>query len=227
MTEEDSARDRKAASRAGAIDDESPAGTFGPADGTQSWSELAGQSLRCRACPLWEPAGPTVFGEGPVPADVMLVGEQPGDHEDRAGRPFVGPAGHVLDEALREVGLERSAVYVTNAVKHFKFVPRGKRRIHQTPTAGESAACRPWLRAELSLVRPQLLVLLGATAAKSILGPGFRLTKQHGVPVPSDAARHVTATIHPSAVLRAPPGERDEALAGLVADLEASLALLG
>ncbi len=190
-------------------------------DVTHYEAEAAG----CRACPLWAPATQTVFGEGPVPAPVMLVGEQPGDKEDLAGRPFVGPAGHVLDEALAEVGLERSGVYVTNAVKHFKFVLRGKRRIHQTPTAAESAACRPWLTSELGLVQPRLVVLLGATAAKSLLGPGFRLTRCHGEPVPSDAADFVTATIHPSAVLRA-GDRRAEAMAGLVADLAASVALL-
>jgi DNA polymerase len=194
---------------------------------TRSWDEVRDEALQCRACPLWEPAGDTVFGEGPVPARIMLVGEQPGDQEDRHTRPFVGPAGKVLDDALAEVPLERSEIYVTNAVKHFKFVPRGKRRIHQTPTAGETKACHPWLSAELDLVRPELLVLMGATAAKSILGSSFRLTKHRGEAVASDAAPIVTATIHPSAVLRTEPEQRDEYFESLVADLRAALEMAG
>ena len=192
-----------------------------------SWEEVRDEALACRACPLWEPAGDTVFGEGPVPARIMLVGEQPGDQEDRQTRPFVGPAGKVLDDALAEADLDRADLYVTNAVKHFKFVERGKRRIHQTPTAGEAKACHPWLRAELDLVHPELLVLLGATAAKAVLGSKFRLTQHRGEAVPSDAAPSVIATIHPSAVLRAESAQRDEYLAGLVADLRTGRKLAG
>jgi DNA polymerase len=193
----------------------------------RSWDEVRDEALRCRACPLWEPAGDTVFGEGPVPARIMLVGEQPGDQEDRQTRPFVGPAGRVLDDALEEADLVRSELYVTNAVKHFKFVQRGKRRIHQTPTAGETKACHPWLRTELDLVHPELLVLMGATAAKSVLGSSFRLTKHRGEAVESDAAPVVTATIHPSAVLRTEPADRDEYFASLVADLRTARKLAG
>ncbi|MBV9953024.1 MAG: UdgX family uracil-DNA binding protein [Acidimicrobiia bacterium] len=194
---------------------------------TRSWDEVRDDALACTNCPLWEPAGDTVFGEGPVPARIMLVGEQPGDQEDRQTRPFVGPAGKVLDDALAEAKLERSELYVTNAVKHFKFVQRGKRRIHQTPTAGESKACHPWLRSELDLVKPELLVLMGATAAKSILGSSFRLTQHRGEAVDSDAAPIVTATIHPSAVLRTDPSEREQYFASLVADLRTAQELAG
>jgi DNA polymerase len=193
----------------------------------RSWEQVRDEALACRACPLWEPAGDTVFGEGPVPAPIMLVGEQPGDQEDRQTRPFVGPAGRILDDALAAAELERSELYVTNAVKHFKFVQRGKRRIHQTPTAGEAKACHPWLRSELDLVRPELLVLLGATAAKAVLGSSFRLTRHRGEAVESDAAAVVTATIHPSAVLRVDPGQRDEYFAGFVADLRRARELAG
>ena len=156
----------------------------------------------CQACPLWETGTQTVFGEGAVDAEVMFVGEQPGDQEDRQGRPFVGPAGGVLDEALELAGIDRTTTYVTNAVKHFKWEPRGKRRIHAKPTWSELAACRPWLEAELAVVRPRVLVCLGATAAQSLLGRQFRVTKQRGAWVESDLAEHVTATIHPSAILR-------------------------
>jgi len=154
------------------------------------------------------------------------VGEQPGDREDIEGEPFVGPAGRVLDEALEEAEIERSAVYVTNAVKHFKFEQRGKRRLHQRPNASERAACRPWLDAELELIGPELVVLLGATAAQGILGSSFRVTRQHGVAVESPLAAITTATIHPSAVLRAPGDRRDAARSQLVSDLRASFELL-
>jgi uracil-DNA glycosylase family protein len=160
----------------------------------------------CRACPLWEHATQTVFGAGGVRSAAMFVGEQPGDREDREGAPFVGPAGRVLDEALELAGIDRSRVYVTNAVKHFKWEPRGKRRIHAKPNWSELGACRPWLEAELSVVHPRVLVCLGATAAQSLLGRQFRVTKQRGEWVESDLAEHVTATIHPSAILR----QRDE-----------------
>jgi uracil-DNA glycosylase family protein len=156
----------------------------------------------CRACPLWRNATQTVFGEGADHALLMLVGEQPGDQEDLQGRPFVGPAGRILDEALDAAGIDREATYVTNVVKHFKWTARGKRRIHAKPTWAEAAACRPWLDAELELVRPRVLVCLGATAAQALLGREFRVTKQRGAWVDSELAEHVTATIHPSAILR-------------------------
>jgi uracil-DNA glycosylase family protein len=156
----------------------------------------------CRACPLWEKGTQTVFGEGGRDAAVMLVGEQPGDKEDLAGRPFVGPAGALLDRALEEAGIDRSLAYVTNAVKHFKWEPKGKRRIHAKPNWSELAACRPWLDAELEVVKPQVLVLLGATAAQSILGRQFRVTQHRGEVVETELAPQVVATIHPSAILR-------------------------
>jgi uracil-DNA glycosylase len=173
----------------------------------------------CRACPLWETGTQTVFGDGPERAEVVMVGEQPGDKEDLEGEPFVGPAGRVLDRALREVGIDRDLVYVTNAVKHFKWVPRGKRRIHQAPNAAEMAACRPWLLAELEAVRPKVLVALGATAAKSLYGPKFRITQQRGQFVDCDLAPLATATVHPSSILRAPDADRDAAMAAFVADM--------
>jgi DNA polymerase len=156
----------------------------------------------CRGCDLWEPATQAVFGEGPRRARVMLVGEQPGDREDREGHPFVGPAGRELDEALRDAELERSEVYLTNVVKHFRFEERGKRRIHQSPRRWEVRACLPWLRAELDAVRPEALVLLGATAGKALLGTSFKLAEARGTPIDSDLAPLVTATAHPSAILR-------------------------
>ncbi|NUW45728.1 UdgX family uracil-DNA binding protein [Nonomuraea rhodomycinica] len=176
-------------------------------------------ATRCEGCDLYRDATQTVFGEGPASARFMLVGEQPGDQEDRKGAPFVGPAGRILDRALEEAGIDRDDVYVTNAVKHFSFVLRGKRRIHQKPTAAEVDACRPWLTAELALVEPEVVVVLGATAARSLLGPAFRVTRQRGQPVPlgDGAGALAVATIHPSAVLRAP--DRDAAYAGLLADL--------
>jgi uracil-DNA glycosylase family protein len=181
----------------------------------------------CQACPLWKDATQTVFGEGPAKAAVVLVGEQPGDREDRDGRPFVGPAGRVLDDALAEAGIDRKQVYVTNAVKHFKWTPRGKRRIHQKPNAEEIAACRPWLDAELAVVKPDVLVALGATAAQALLGRGFRVTRDRGVPVDSDLAPNVLATVHPSSILRArDEAERREAYDAFVADLEVVAGLL-
>jgi uracil-DNA glycosylase family protein len=161
-------------------------------------------AARCRACDLYRKATQTVFGEGSGRAKIMLVGEQPGDQEDLAGRPFVGPAGRLLDEALSEAGIDRSQAYVTNAVKHFKWVPRGKRRIHSKPGAREIQACHPWLEQEIALVRPQVIVCLGATAAQALLGKSFRVTKQRGGFVQSNLAPHVLATLHPSALLRAP-----------------------
>ena len=175
----------------------------------------------CRGCALWENATQTVFGEGPAPAELMLVGEQPGDQEDQQGHPFVGPAGRVLDEALELAAIDRRRVYTTNAVKHFKWEARGKRRIHAKPTWSEQLACRPWLEAELAVVRPRVLVCLGATAAQSLLGKQFRVTKERGRWLDSDLAEHVTATIHPSAILRQRDTEsRHRELAAFVDDLQ-------
>ena len=178
----------------------------------------------CHGCELWRDATQTVFGEGTKDADVMFVGEQPGDQEDKQGSPFVGPAGRLLDQALEEVGIDRTHVYVTNAVKHFKWQPRGKRRIHQKPNWTEMTACRPWLEAEISAVSPRVLVALGATAAQTLLGRQFRVTKQRGEPVDSPLAENVLATIHPSAILRAE--DRDAEYAGFVDDLRKVAALL-
>ncbi len=171
----------------------------------------------CEGCPLYANATQAVFGAGAAHAEVMLVGEQPGDQEDRAGEPFVGPAGKVLDRALAEAGIDRRKTYVTNAVKHFKWRARGTRRIHDKPSWTEQTACRPWLEAELAVVSPRVLVLMGATAAQSLLGRSFRVTQQRGVPLDSNLAELVVATIHPSAVLRG--DDREELLAGLVDDL--------
>ena len=184
----------------------------------------------CTACPLYRTGTQTVFGEGAAGAQVVLVGEQPGDREDVEGRQFVGPAGRLLDEALEEAGIDRSHAYVTNAVKHFKWQPRGTRRIHQKPSWSEIAACRPWLDAELEVVRPDALVLLGATAAQGLLGKDFRVTRERGRPLESDLAQVVVATIHPSAVLRAPGDRRAAERAAFVDDLRVvadSLAGLG
>jgi uracil-DNA glycosylase len=181
---------------------------------------LKAAAAGCRACRLWRDATQTVFGEGTRTAEVMLVGEQPGDREDLAGRPFVGPAGKLLDQALEGAGIDRRKVYVTNVVKHFKFTRRGKRRIHKRPAADEIVACRPWLEAELAVVRPRVLVCLGATAAQALLGRTFRVTRQRGQFVDSDLAPLVIATIHPSAILRAPDeATRREEMEAFVRDL--------
>ena len=161
----------------------------------------------CTACPLWKTGTQTVFGEGLQRAELVLVGEQPGDREDLEGRPFVGPAGRLLDEALEESGIERGAAYVTNVVKHFKWEPRGKRRIHQKPNREEIAACRPWLEAELAVVKPRVLVCLGATAAQALLGRDVRVTRDRGRPLESTLAPVAFATVHPSSILRAPDDE--------------------
>ncbi len=173
----------------------------------------------CRACPLWRDATQTVFGDGLASAGVMLIGEQPGDQEDRAGEPFVGPAGGLLDRAVADAGLDRNRIYVTNAVKHFKFKARGKRRIHQTPSKLEVEACRPWLDAELTRVRPQVVGLLGATAAKALLGPAFRVSRRRGELLEVEFAPAAVATYHPSSVLRAQDEERESAYEALVSDL--------
>jgi uracil-DNA glycosylase family protein len=181
---------------------------------------LKAAAAGCRACRLWRDATQTVFGEGTRTAEVMLVGEQPGDREDLAGRPFVGPAGKLLDQALEGAGIDRRKVYVTNVVKHFNFTRRGKRRIHKRPAADEIAACRPWLEAELAVVRPRVLVCLGATAAQALLGRTFRVTRQRGQFVESGLAPLVIATIHPSAILRAPDeATRREEMEAFVRDL--------
>ena len=179
----------------------------------------------CTACELYKTGTQTVFGEGARSAEAMFVGEQPGDQEDKAGKPFVGPAGRLLDEALEDAGIDRTQVYVTNVVKHFKWVARGKRRIHQKPNWQEVAACRPWLDAELAVVEPRVLVCLGATAAQALLGRQFRVTKERGKPVDSDLAEHVLATIHPSAILR-DPETREQEYAAFVDDLKTVAALL-
>ena len=174
----------------------------------------------CKACPLWKTGTQTVFGEGSPKAEVMFVGEQPGDQEDKAGRPFVGPAGKLLDKAMAEAGIDRSLAYVTNVVKHFKWQARGKRRIHQKPNWSEIAACFPWLEAELAVVKPRVLVCLGATAAQALLGRQFRVSRQRGIPVESELAPVVLATVHPSSILRGDPEEREANFAAFVGDLK-------
>jgi uracil-DNA glycosylase len=181
----------------------------------------------CRGCDLWVNATQTVFGEGSPTAEVILVGEQPGDQEDRQGHPFVGPSGKLLDLALEQAGIDRSRIYVTNSVKHFKFVPieRG-RRLHKKPNAGEIRACNPWLREEIRLLKPKVIVALGATAAQALLGNQFKVTQNRGKPVSSDLAEAVIATVHPSAVLRARDGDRDQAREEFFRDIQAVAAYL-
>src|SRR6185312_787219 len=175
----------------------------------------------CRACPLWKTGTQTVFGEGSRHAKVIFVGEQPGNDEDLAGKPFVGPAGKLLDKALVEAGIDRDEVYVTNTVKHFKWEPKGKRRIHKKPNGREIAACRPWLEAELEVLKPKVLVCLGATAAQALLGKEFRVSQQRGQFVESELAEHAVATVHPSSILRAPDEEtRHAEMARFIADLK-------
>jgi DNA polymerase len=187
----------------------------------KSLTSLRDAAAHCRGCHLHAPATQTVFGEGLKRARVAMVGEMPGDREDRAGHPFVGSAGRELDKALAAVGIDRREVYITNVVKHFKFEERGKRRIHQTPNRWEVRACLPWLRAELEVVRPDALVLLGATAGKALLGAGFKLGAVRGTPIESDLAPLVTATAHPSAILRAPDDKaRWAARSDFTSDLE-------
>ncbi|MDP9429237.1 MAG: UdgX family uracil-DNA binding protein [Actinomycetota bacterium] len=199
---------------------------------------LRAAAAGCRACELWEPATQTVFGEGPETARIVFVGEQPGDQEDRKGEPFVGPAGRLLDKALGEAGIDRRDAYITNAVKHFRFTPTAKRRIHQTPGPEHLRACRPWLEAEFAVLQPEVVVCLGATAAKALISPSFRITKERGQLIPwappgvaaaegepaddDEDAPHQTwilATTHPSAILRTPDEARAAAYEALVADL--------
>jgi uracil-DNA glycosylase len=196
-----------------------------PAHDLTDLAALRDAAATCTNCHLYQNATQTVFGKGPGTAKVMFVGEQPGDREDLAGEPFVGPAGRLLDRALDEAGIDRADVYVTNAVKHFKFEPRGKRRIHKTPNAEEIRACRPWLDGEIAAVRPALIVALGATAAKALLGPTFKVSQQRGQILERDGQR-LTATVHPSSILRGPDEQRAVAFDGLVDDLKAVAALL-
>jgi uracil-DNA glycosylase family protein len=191
-----------------------------------SLPKLRDAAAGCRGCHLWQVGTQTVFGEGARAAEAMFVGEQPGDQEDRAGKPFVGPAGRLFDEALEAAGIDRTSVYVTNAVKHFKWVARGKRRIHQKPNWTEMTACRPWLDAELAVVQPRVLVLLGATAAQSLLGRQFRVTQHRGELLDSELAEAVAATVHPSSILRGEPAEREANFAAFVDDLRVVAALL-
>jgi len=170
-------------------------------------ASLKDAAAGCQACDLWKKGTQTVFGEGARGVKVMFVGEQPGNEEDLSGRPFVGPAGRLLDDALDAAGIERKQTYVTNVVKHFKWEPRGKRRIHKKPNSLEIAACRPWLEAEIALIKPDVIVALGATAAQALLGPQFRVTKQRGEFIPSTLAPYLMATVHPSSILRAPDDE--------------------
>lgn len=190
--------------------------------------ELRTAAAGCTACPLYRNATQTVFGEGPEHAAVLFVGEQPGDSEDLAGRPFVGPAGTLLDRCMAEAGIDRSRAYVTNAVKHFKWVPRGTRRIHSKPNSMEIAACFPWLEAEIAAVKPKIVVALGATAAQTLFGRAFRVTRDRGRLVPSRWAPYAMATVHPSSLLRAPDEEtRHREIERFVADLKKIKELLG
>lgn len=192
-----------------------------PSTPSRSLAAVKQAAARCRNCDLWKHATQTVFGEGPVRAQLMLVGEEPGNDEDISGHPFVGPAGRLLDRALVDAGIDRRLVYVTNVVKHFKWEPRGKRRLHKKPRQIEIDACRPWIDDELAIVKPEVLVCLGSTAAQALLGRGFRVTAQRGAPVPSPLAPLVLATIHPSAILRTRGElERHAEFARFVADLK-------
>jgi uracil-DNA glycosylase len=182
-------------------------------------SSLREAAAGCRACPLWKGGTQTVFGEGLKRARLMLIGEQPGDREDIEGHPFVGPAGKILDKALEEAKIERGDAYVTNVVKHFKWKPKGKRRIHQTPRAEEIKACAPWLEAEIDVVEPEVLVCLGATAVKAVIGSRARVMKDHGQFLDSRLGRTAVPTLHPSAILRADDEDRKQAMAMLVGDL--------
>ncbi len=182
-----------------------------PPPDAHSVEQLREAAAGCRGCDLYRDATQTVFGDGAERSKLMLIGEQPGDQEDLQGKPFVGPAGRLLEKALEEAGIDRQRVYVTNAVKHFRFTIRGKRRLHEKPNAGQVRACRPWLEAEIEVVRPGLLVLLGATAAQSVMGPAFRVSKQRGEVMDSPFGIRAVATVHPSSILRATDAESREA----------------
>ena len=185
----------------------------------KSLKDIAAGIARCRGCRLWERATQAVGGEGSPKSRIVFVGEQPGDQEDIAGKPFVGPAGRVLDEALEKAGVDRREVYVTNAVKHFSWEPRGKRRMHKTPAQQDIAACQDWLAAELRLIRPDLIVALGGTAVRALLGPGAKVLINRGKFLPSDWGAKVLVTVHPSSILRVPPEDRKEAFEAFVRDL--------
>ena len=193
----------------------------------RSLGRMRAAAQSCRGCDLWRDATQAVFGEGPAQADLVLVGEQPGDQEDLKGHPFVGPAGRLLDRGLESAGIDASTVYRTNAVKHFKWEPRGKRRIHKKPSRWEVAACRPWLVAELEALSPRVLVLLGATAAQAFFGPGFRVTRERGRKLEGPAGGSALATVHPSAILRARDADREHEMELFVADLRSAAQLLG
>ena len=208
-----------ARTRVSSVGDQASA-IYPQSENERSLASVEAAAKRCRACDLWKTGTQTVFGDGPRSAAVMFVGEQPGDQEDRAGEPFVGPAGRVLDEALEAAGIDRTRVYVTNAVKHFKWTPKGKRRIHEKPNRAEVAACQHWLELELRLVKPDLVVALGATAAQSLLGPSFRVTAERGKLHSAPLAPRVIATVHPSSILRS-PDDREREMALFVRDLRA------
>ena len=194
---------------------------------SRSLSTLREAALQCQGCPLYGNATQTVFGEGPRTAKLILVGEQPGDQEDQQGEPFVGPAGRLLDDVLAEVGLDRRTVYVTNAVKHFKWTPRGKRRLHAKPTMREIKACKPWFEAEVEAIQPAIVVCLGATAAQSLMGSAFRITKDRGKLFDDERGFQILATYHPSAVLRAPDADaREEMRNAMTADLKTAVAVI-
>src|SRR2546421_12678287 len=195
--------------------------TAQPPDQPRSVEQLKDPAPSCKGCDLWEQATQTVFGEGAEHSRMMLIGEQPGDQEDLQGKPFVGPAGRLLEKALDEAGIDRRRVYVTNAVKHFRWTRRGKRRLHEKPNAGQVRACRPWLEAEIAVVEPRIMVLLGATAAQSVMGPAFRVSTQRGEVLESSFGVPVVATVHPSSILRATDEEsREAAMSSFVADLK-------
>jgi uracil-DNA glycosylase len=199
--------------------------TAAPPANADSVEELKEAAASCRGCDLWENATQTVFGEGHEGSKMMLVGEQPGDQEDLQGRPFVGPAGRLLEKALEEAGIDRRRVYVTNAVKHFRWTRRGNRRLHEKPNAGQIRACRPWLDAEIEVVKPRIIVLLGATAAQAVMGPAFRVSKDRGRVLSSALGIPILATVHPSSILRAADDEsRDVALSSFIADLKVAAA---
>ena len=208
-------------------DDTTQLGAAGQIPNEPTVEELREAAAECTACPLYRNATQTVFGEGPEQARVMFVGEQPGDREDLAGHPFVGPAGKLLDRCMKEAGIDRRQAYVTNAVKHFKWVPRGTRRIHSKPGSMEIAACFPWLEAEIATVKPRVVVALGATAAQALFGKAFRVTKERGKLVPSRFAPYALATVHPSSLLRAPDEEaRQREMQLFIADLKTIIEVL-
>ena len=216
-------KDQTSASRARDTEEQQPPGK----SVRRSLSKLRAEAADCRACDLWKHATQTVFGEGAARAQVLFVGEQPGDQEDRAGKPFVGPAGSLLEKVLDETGIDRRGVYITNAVKHFKWEPRGKQRIHKKPRLSEVAACRRWLISEIEAVRPKVIVCLGATAALSLLGPAARVTRDRGKLMSSDLGAPVMLTVHPASILRAPdPDAREAALSLFRRDVERISTLL-